>query len=1111
MRVRPLAALVAVLATVAAVGTAAAAPPPARATPAARQAESHAVTLITGDVVTVSAAPGRLPNVSVRPGPGRERIGFQERRTSTSVRIVPSDAGPLLAAGRLDERLFDVTGLIEQRYDDAHRKDLPLIIGYTGRSGANTTKTKQRLTDAGAQVTRDLGSVRGSVTRTPKARSATFWRSLRDDPNGVGKIWLDGRVEASLDQSVPQIGAPDAWRAGYTGKGVKVAVLDTGIDATHPDLADAVLEAKDFTGSPSGTQDKVGHGTHVSSIVTGSGAASGGRYQGVAPDAQILAGKVLGDDGYGYDSQIISGMEWAASEGARVVNLSLGGPDQAGINPMEEAVNRLTERTGALFVIASGNDGPHSVSSPGSADAALTVGAVDKSDQLAEFSSTGPRFGDHAIKPDVTAPGVDIAAARASGTSMGEVMDDHYTRASGTSMATPHVAGAAAVLLEQHPDWTAAQLKPFLMSTATPNPELGPFQQGTGRVDLGQAIATTVYPDQGSISLFNRWPHEAELSRTVSYRNDGEQPVTLELSVTLEGASVEPEQLTVPAHATGAATLHVDGAHAGIGDITGALTATFAGGDIAARIPVNVYSEPESYDVTATVLDRNGKDISDGTLPVQLMNLETLATVNTSLTDGKLVARVPKGTYELLTVVETAGAGEVPVSASLMTIPDLAVDRDQRLTLDARTARRVTAKTDSRSAVPAGAGLSIIETFGDEVLLQGWSSQYGVGRNAELYATPTEPVTSRAYEFGYHATLTETRPVAKGSRLPASYHLLFREPGRIPERLTFRADPGNLAVVDTHLHAQGVPADAYRLDTPWLVRGESFVPLIDVAQATRVPEHRTEYYSTAGDLAWNLRFDHAVDGSDTTYEEVDLPADGRFAPGRRYRVDANQAAVSTWVLWTYRDGERVHFSALPGAPSSTGFAYGLWDEAGHTGRATLSRDGVVIGSSDDPLHTEFPIPSGAATYALRQTVDRDVVWSNLATRSDTTWTFRWNGDSSEWIQFFTTMSPRISGGFDDLNRAPAGQTFPLEVTAQWYGADSTQDAPRIEHVTLATSYDDGATWHEIPFQHDGNTWRGIATHPPKGVGTGFVSLRTSLVDSGGNRIDQTVIRAYQLR
>src|SRR5690606_437596 len=144
------------------------------------------------------------------------------------------------------------------------------------------------------------------------------------------------------------------------------------------------------------------------------------------------------------------------------------------------------------------------------------VAAVDKFDEMAQFSSRGPRLGDDAPKPDIAAPGVRIVAARAAGTAMGTPVDDFYTAASGTSMATPHVAGAAAIVAQLHPQLTGAQIKGLLMNAAA---DLGhdPFAQGAGRVDLGRAVDPAIFPS-GHVA-FGRlvYPHDEPQARTLTY------------------------------------------------------------------------------------------------------------------------------------------------------------------------------------------------------------------------------------------------------------------------------------------------------------------------------------------------------------------------------------------------------------------------------------------------------------------------------------------------------------------------------------------------------------------------------------------------------------------
>jgi subtilisin family serine protease len=439
--------------------TAAAAPDPAPVTASART-----ITLLTGDKVTLGGPHGAV----VRPAQGRERTGFSQYTDEFGdLHVVPLDVLPMLRAKRMDPRLFNITKLVQNGFDDAARKDIPLIV-----SGPAIAATKVR----------DLPSIQGTAVRVDKAAGVRSFSTAQ-------RIWLDGPVKATLDRSVPQIGAPEAWKAGYTGKNTTVAVLDTGVDAAQPDLAGAVADAENFSDSPNGTDDYFGHGTHVASIITGQHE----KYTGVAPDTKLLNGKVLDDQGGGAESWIIAGMQWAAGKGANVINMSLGSPFPSdGTDAMSLAVNEITARTGALFVIASGNSGG-APGGPGAADAALTVGAVDRNDQLAPFSSRGPRWIDDAIKPDITAPGVDIVAAKATHGQIGTPVDATHVSLSGTSMATPHVAGAAAILAGEHPAWKAGQLKAALMGSAKPNPALSVFEQGAGRVDVAKAVSQNVY------------------------------------------------------------------------------------------------------------------------------------------------------------------------------------------------------------------------------------------------------------------------------------------------------------------------------------------------------------------------------------------------------------------------------------------------------------------------------------------------------------------------------------------------------------------------------------------------------------------------------------------
>lgn len=653
---------------------------------------SGTVTLITGDRVEV--APGAPPRVL--PAAGRGLMRFRITTDAGRVRVVPLDAVGLLASGRLDPRLFDVTTLLESGYDDARSPHLPLIVQQApGRARASL---------AGTSAWRELPGIAGFSVRESKRNSAAFWKSLRGGAGGrslapgVAKVWLNGIRRTSLDRSVPQIGVPAAWQEGFTGRGVTVAVLDSGIDAQHPDLAGRIAVAKNFVGGPDG--DQVGHGTHVASTLTGTGAASGGAYRGAAPDVRLLDAKVCSaDDGCPEDA-ILAGMEWAAAEQrAAVVSMSLGGPDAPGDDPLEQAVNTLSARHGTLFVIAAGNNGElgtGTIDSPGSAASALTVGAVDDDDVRAPFSGRGPTAGNYLLKPDVTAPGVEIVAAKASGTGP---VGESYVAASGTSMATPHVAGAAAILLQQHPDWTGAQVKAALMAAAKPMPGASGFDQGAGRVDVARAIKQQVVASPTSAGFgLATWPHDDDpvQTKTITYRNSGSSAVTLDLDLRVPDMpaglfGISPSRIVVPAGGTADATLTVDTkpATVPIGMFSGQLVATGEGGasdGLTVSTPIGVEKEAERYDVQVTTIGRDGKAprehiaFFDRLGPCDIACGDYIYEAGTG--SGKL--RLPPGEYTVGDFSTVTGTDWTVLMHSV-----LEVRKDGAVVLDARRAKPV--------------------------------------------------------------------------------------------------------------------------------------------------------------------------------------------------------------------------------------------------------------------------------------------------------------------------------------------------------------------------------------------------------------------------------------
>ncbi|GAA4698902.1 S8 family serine peptidase [Phytohabitans rumicis] len=747
-----LAAVVVALAAALAVPPAgrAAPPPPATADPGTW------VTLITGDRVLVRPS-GVL---AVQPAPRSRPARFQEVVRHGDRYLIPADAAGLLRAGTLDWQLFNVTGLVRQGLDDAHAARIPLLIGYAG--GARAAKL---VAPPGAHMRRALPGV--GMTAVDADRSGAFWRELSPASGlrtqGIATVWLNGRAKASLDESVPHIGAPAAWQRGLTGKGVRVAVLDTGIAADHPDLAGKVATAKDFSGKGSAA-DGNGHGTHVASTVAGSGAAAEGRYRGVAPDATLAVGKVLDDSGWGEFDDILAGMQWAAADaGADVVNMSLGGYGTDGTDPLSAAVNTLSREHGTLFVVAAGNDGADEwVSTPAAADEALAVGSLSKTDVLSEFSNRGPRIGDGAVKPDLAAPGEDIVAARPAGVPpLGEPVGDAYQRLSGTSMATPHVAGTAALLAQQHPEWTGDRLKAALMSTAVPVEGAGPYAVGTGRVDADRATRQAVTAT-GSVSTYLKWPTAGSTAkRPVTWHNTGTEAVTLELDAALTGrdGSPAPEGLlslpgstvTVPAGGSATVDLLVSARDGGAGTYGGVLTARGAGGAVATRTALSVSQEPEMYDLTLNLVDRDGAAVGESDYPsVVIFDLDRS---DFFFWGGVGTHRLPAGRYAVHATIETPRAGQEPTFA-FITHPELKLNRDATQTLDARDGKQVSVTADNPAARGGGYVVQTMTKVSDCGCVHGMSTSLDP-RFHEAYAATVPGTSSSSFAFGQSRRASE--------------------------------------------------------------------------------------------------------------------------------------------------------------------------------------------------------------------------------------------------------------------------------------------------------------------------------------------------------------------
>ncbi len=302
--------------------------------------------------------------------------------------------------------------------------------------------------------------------------------------------------------NIKLINVDDAWLENVTGKGVVIAIVDTGVDANHTMLKGKIIANVSVVDGED-PHDYHGHGTHVAAIAAGRPVKTSlGGYEvwvsGVAPDAKILNVKVLGKNGGGTMSSVIRGLDYVAQwhdshpDVPIVVSMSLGTPYGNPSDPVCQKVNWLVREKGIPVIVAAGNEYVV-IDSPGLAEEAITVAAVDGDGKVADFSGKGPGTNWKDIKPDIAAPGVAILSARANTNELIEM--------SGTSMATPHVAGIAALILEERPDLKDKpdEVRKLIEQTATDTvqPEI---LEGHGIADAYAAIKNL--PPKNRFSMF---------------------------------------------------------------------------------------------------------------------------------------------------------------------------------------------------------------------------------------------------------------------------------------------------------------------------------------------------------------------------------------------------------------------------------------------------------------------------------------------------------------------------------------------------------------------------------------------------------------------------------
>jgi len=1071
------------------------------------------VTLITGDRVTVTTVDGRS-SVALRPDSVRPGVSYSVLNNDRGVAVVPSDAVALLGAGKVDPRLFDVTQLAAWGYDDSRVDSIPLLTKRTAKDRAAVPR--------GAELRRSFEQTGTDSLRVRKGKAGDVWKDLtaptrRGVPAlnaDVGKVWLDGKSTVSDDVSNSQVGAPSAWASGYTGAGVRVAVLDTGYDATHPDLAGVVVASQDFTASPTGVVDGHGHGTHVASILAGSGAASAGKYKGVAPDADVVVGKVCDDTGQCPDSSVLAGIEWAVNtQHAQVVNISLGRPAIVGADPLVDAVNGHSVFSGVTFVVAAGNSGGsghRTIEAPGNARFALTVGATWPGDTAAWFTSRGPTLTGES-KPDLVAPGYTIVAARAAGTSMGAPVDANYTKSSGTSMATPMVAGAMAIKLQQSPNALTVYARHALTSSARRLPGVITADQGMGMLDIPASLQRHVNP--GTSPLINlASPHTAGQTGvgSASIRNGTASSVTATTTAEVfdEAGRTAPAglltidnpTLTIAAGATGSLglTAHANGVASGAYN---AIVTGRSGGVTLFRVLVSINVDAPLRTVGATSYNRagvvnaaQGYLMADGAKDWYWFSISATGVMSCTTPWGTGTGCVvPEGRYLMYGLSNEYDAGGTSIGSNNFFRPVTVGASNVALALSAQTSVPIGMSVDTVGARQNFAAVGVSSSqFGRTENLIPW------GGTANINVVPV--VDSRLTYIGNTGWTDGT------ATSPYRYWLVDKRTGGIPTNPGFAATKATLAKVPSDYVAPGVASAGNSIHVP---RAEG-TDLSSVYDEHAFPRSTIDYLTPGSGVTWrkSYSFTGANDAAQvesgnhySAYVTGNNPTQANNAAPYAMTVPDNRVAT--------RQGDVFEFGRLA-LPSLFGTrdVGNLGYSSITSGTATLKKNGVTLGSTG--LYDGYfgggisaVLPAATGTYDLRATATRDASATPLSSSVDVNWRFQSAHTDPTVDTPVTLLVPTvIQLGLDNHNRAQVGTTTSVLLPVY----DQNHAVSSLSALTLEYSTNDGATWTAT-----GASSTNQGAYVPNGATPGFVSLRVTAADTAGNSVTETVIRAWAVK
>jgi hypothetical protein len=676
-------------------------------------------------------------------------------------------------------------------------------------------------------------------------------------------------------------------------------------------------------------------------------------------------------------------------------------------------------------------------------------------------------------------------------------------------MATPHVAGAAALLAQRRPDWQAQQLKAALMASAQPLPELGAFEQGAGRVDVARAVTQTVTAQPASVSFgLARWPHgdDDPVTKTVTYHNAGEEAVTLDLSVELTGPDGAPAPasairlgattVTVPAGGTADVEVTSDTRHDGPdGEYTGVLVAT--AGDQVVSTPLAVVREIESYDLTVSFLGRDGQPATDA--GGFLYRIDEPVWIDVVPEGTKPVSRrLPKGQY--LLHADIAGGSEAHPTATTLVQPVLTLDRDRTVVADARKAKPISTTVERSSVRPVLVDVGY-DLFTDEGWLTAGFLAAGFDGVYLGHLGPEVPEATGTLVSHLHSEWAVPGPAQDFAGSPYLYSLLDFAHQRYFTGFERAVRDRDLAKLISRFAEQLPGRAASRTMIPYTN------PRIGmwVAELATDPPQTVTSFLDARDVSWAQQFAEYVldeEGWPETQTYLSGPATS-YRAGRSYADQWNAAvfgpAFAEEESYATRLGDEIVVNVMMYSDAAGHWGGSLVDEA----RTTLFRDGKKVAESEYAGYLEPLIaPATKGSYRLEVSASRPS-YSRLSTRVDTAWTFTSAHVEGEDAVALPLSVVRFAPKVDQHNVGTEGRVALVPVAVE---PQPGSPAGRTQRLHVEVSMDDGSTWRPAVTVPAGlGRWLVVVETPANAE---YVSLRATATDTKGNTVEQTVVRAY---